>query len=59
MKLFREWFIQWNIEQKEAFLKQISEIDTTFAEKLNTELENGVTNGNSHHDNNGEAVLED
>lgn len=49
--------MQWNIEQKESFLSRISEIDSTFAEKLNAELENGVPHVN--HGVNGEVVLED
>lgn len=50
MKLFKEWFLQWSIEQKENFLKQITDIDATFADKLNGELgvqQNGVSN-NDH-----------
>lgn len=57
VKLFKEWFAQWNTEHKENFLKQISEIDASFGEKLNAELENGIV----HESNNvnGEALLED
>nr|CAH7737702.1 unnamed protein product [Callosobruchus chinensis] len=49
VKLFREWFPAWTAEQKENFLTQITNLDTTFGEKLNSELENGValTNGDS------------
>ncbi|KAH0817792.1 hypothetical protein GEV33_004996 [Tenebrio molitor] len=57
VKLFKEWFGQWSTEQKENFLKQISEIDTSFAEKLNGELRNGVSS--EAHETNGDAVLED
>ncbi|XP_018579294.1 uncharacterized protein C14orf119 [Anoplophora glabripennis] len=57
VKLFKEWFMQWTIEQKESFLTRISEIDASFAEKLNGELENGVSHVN--HEVNGEVVLED
>lgn len=54
MKLFKEWFVQWNTEQKENFLKEISDIDANFAEKLNAELENGVV----HESNDLNGVLE-
>ncbi|KAJ8964683.1 hypothetical protein NQ314_004715 [Rhamnusium bicolor] len=57
IKLFKEWFIGWSAEQKENFLTQITEIDSTFAEKLNAELQNGVPHEN--HEVNGEIVLED
>ncbi|KAJ8973546.1 hypothetical protein NQ317_018391 [Molorchus minor] len=46
IKLFKEWFSQWSTEQKENFLSRISELDSAFAEKLNSELQNGVPNGN-------------
>ncbi|XP_044264163.1 uncharacterized protein C14orf119 isoform X2 [Tribolium madens] len=52
VKLFREWFSQWSTDQKESFLKQIKEIDSSFADKLNAELQNGISE-------NGEGVLED
>lgn len=39
MKLFKEWFTQWNIEMKENFLTKISEIDPIFFAKLNAEIE--------------------
>ncbi|ENN70231.1 uncharacterized protein C14orf119 [Dendroctonus ponderosae] len=39
IKLFKEWFTQWNIEMKENFLKKISEIDPIFFAKLNAEIE--------------------
>ncbi|XP_025830278.1 uncharacterized protein C14orf119 [Agrilus planipennis] len=55
VKLFKEWFTQWNPEQQDRFLKKIMEIDETFAEKLKSELENGVIEEN--HDS--ENVLED
>jgi len=52
IKLFKEWFTQWNIEMKEAYLKKIGEIDPNFMEKLNAEIEekeasqvnNGINN---------------
>ncbi|XP_019869014.1 uncharacterized protein C14orf119 [Aethina tumida] len=59
IKLFKEWFTQWNMEQKDSFLKQISEIDSSFAAKLNEELENSVPNNVNYENLNGEAVLED
>lgn len=52
VKLFREWFSQWSTEQKESFVKQIKEIDSSFADKLNAELQNGISE-------NGDGVLED
>ncbi|EFA06361.1 hypothetical protein TcasGA2_TC009237 [Tribolium castaneum] len=55
VKLFREWFSQWSADQKESFLKQIKEIDSGFADKLNAELQNGI----SENHENGEGVLED
>lgn len=60
MKLFKEWFVQWNEEQREGFLKQLSEVDPVYAEKINAELQNGV-NGLVNNENhvNGEEVLED
>ena len=57
MKLFREWFTQWSSDQKESFLKQISEMDAVFAEKLNSELQNGIPSDN--HEANGNEILED
>lgn len=39
IKLFKEWFIQWNIESKENFLKKLGEIDPSFIEKFNKEIE--------------------
>lgn len=39
IKLFKEWFTQWNIESKENFLKKLGEIDASFIEKLNKEIE--------------------
>ncbi|CAG9766400.1 unnamed protein product [Ceutorhynchus assimilis] len=61
IKLFKEWFTQWNIELKEAFLKKIGEIDEKFVEKLNAEIEekaetlqnneDGVNNGENEADN--------
>lgn len=56
VKLFKEWFPQWSSENKENFLKQISEIDPSFAEKLSSELQNGIVN---HAETNGQALLED
>lgn len=47
------------MEQKDSFLKQISEIDSSFAAKLNEELENSVPNNVNYENLNGEAVLED
>ncbi|KAF7283084.1 uncharacterized protein C14orf119 [Rhynchophorus ferrugineus] len=43
IKLFKEWFIQWNIEQKEAFLKKLGDIDPHFMEKLNLEIDSTHT----------------
>ncbi|CAH0552130.1 unnamed protein product [Brassicogethes aeneus] len=57
IKLFKEWFLAWNQEQKENFFKQITEVDAAFAEKLNSELENDTVNNAASL--NGEAVLED
>lgn len=57
MKLFKEWYAQWNAENRENFLKQVTEIDPLFAEKLNAELQNGVVN--NHSETNGEQFLED
>lgn len=37
--MFKEWFTQWNIEMKESFLRKIEEIDPSFIEKLNAEIE--------------------
>lgn len=59
VKLFKEWFINWNAEQKEHFLNKITEIDPDFAEKLNTELESGVSNHEHCNEVNREEVLED
>ncbi|XP_030748169.1 uncharacterized protein C14orf119 [Sitophilus oryzae] len=39
IKLFKEWFTQWNIEQKDTFLKKLGDIDPNFMEKLNAEIE--------------------
>lgn len=39
VKLFKEWFIQWNIELKDSFLKKLEEIDPGFVEKLKKEIE--------------------
>ncbi|KAF2881695.1 hypothetical protein ILUMI_24477 [Ignelater luminosus] len=58
IKLFKEWFAHWNPEQKEGFLKKLTDIDPSFAEKLNAELQNGVTN-DENHNTNGEELLED
>lgn len=44
VKLFREWVPQWNADQRERLAKQISDIDPSFAEKLNSELRNGIAN---------------
>ncbi|XP_045471128.1 uncharacterized protein C14orf119 [Harmonia axyridis] len=57
VKLFKEWFIQWSVDQKDYFFKQITELDSTFAEKLNSELNNGavaMVNGNGDLD--GEVI---
>ncbi|KAL3287112.1 hypothetical protein HHI36_001593 [Cryptolaemus montrouzieri] len=59
VKLFKEWFSQWSIEQKEQFLKQITDLDSTFAEKLNCELQNGTANVSNSNGNANEEVLED
>ncbi|XP_074042146.1 uncharacterized protein C14orf119 [Leptinotarsa decemlineata] len=59
VKLFKEWFMQWSVEQKENFLTQISEIDSVFAEKLNDEIQNGGTHQSNHELVNGEEILED
>ncbi|KAG5879117.1 hypothetical protein JTB14_031664 [Gonioctena quinquepunctata] len=58
VKLFKEWFMQWSLEQKESFLTQISEIDSAFAEKLNVEIHNGDPHP-LNHEGNGEEILED
>ncbi|GLV36321.1 uncharacterized protein CBL_08815 [Carabus blaptoides fortunei] len=42
VKLFREWVSQWNAEQRERLMKRIAEVDPSFGEKLNSELQNGV-----------------
>ncbi|GJQ78395.1 hypothetical protein Trydic_g22220 [Trypoxylus dichotomus] len=44
VKLFREWFGQWNMEQRDIFLKRLMEIDDVFSEKLKHELQNGTDN---------------
>lgn len=44
VKLFKEWFPTWSIEQRERLAKQISDIDPNFGEKLNSELRNGFNN---------------
>ncbi|XP_022905644.1 uncharacterized protein C14orf119 [Onthophagus taurus] len=54
VKLFKEWFSQWNPEQRESFLKKILESDASFAEKLKGEMQNGID-----HDGNEEEILED
>ncbi|KAF5289859.1 hypothetical protein FQR65_LT01993 [Abscondita terminalis] len=62
IKLFKEWFVHWSPEQRENFLKKISDIDNTFADKLNAELQNGLENGEVDHETpstNGEEILED
>ncbi|XP_066157898.1 uncharacterized protein C14orf119 [Euwallacea fornicatus] len=60
IKLFREWYSQWNIEMKENFLKKLGEIDPDFMQNLNAEIEekdsqanNGINcvDDNSHNDN--------
>lgn len=57
VKLFKEWFTQWSVEQKEDFLKQITDLDSIFAEKLNSELDKGaMVNGNGDMD--GEVIEE-
>lgn len=58
MKLFREWFSQWSAENRENFLKQVSDIDPMFASKLKEELQNGIAN-NYATTNGVEDVLED
>lgn len=45
VKLFREWIPTWTADQRERLAKQISDIDPSFAEKLNMELRNGIGNG--------------
>lgn len=57
VKLFKEWFTQWNMENRESFRKQVIEIDPSFAAKLNGELQNGLVN--NHSETNGEELLED
>lgn len=63
VKLFKEWFVHWNPEQRDNFLKKISDIDDIFAAKLNMELQQGLENGEIMNDNhvatNGEDLLED
>ncbi|KAF5271757.1 hypothetical protein FQA39_LY08080 [Lamprigera yunnana] len=61
IKLFKEWFGHWSSEQKDNFLKKIADIDSIFADKLNAELQNGIENGETDHENhtNGEVLLED
>lgn len=44
MKLFREWFNLWNMEQRDVFLKRLMEIDDVFTDKLKHELQNGADN---------------
>lgn len=58
IKLFKEWFSQWSQEQRETFLKRIKDMDPTFAEKINAELQNGIGN-DENHNTNGEEILED
>lgn len=58
MKLFKEWFSQWSTENRENFLKQVTDIDPIFASKLKEELQNGVINSYAA-TNGGEEILED
>lgn len=56
--MFKEWFSQWSADNRENFLKQVTDIDPIFAGKLKEELQNGVVN--SYATTNGvEDVLED
>ncbi|KAL1501988.1 hypothetical protein ABEB36_007204 [Hypothenemus hampei] len=48
IKLFKEWYTQWNVDTKEAFLKRIGEIDANFIEKLNAEIEAKEALGDSN-----------
>lgn len=46
---------QWSPEQRERLVNRISDIDPTFGEKLNSELQNGVQNhlNNGHPESDG------
>ncbi|KAK9880589.1 hypothetical protein WA026_011829 [Henosepilachna vigintioctopunctata] len=59
VKLFKEWFSQWSIEQKEQFFKQITDLDPIFAEKLSIELQSATGNISNDSGNGNEEILED
>lgn len=42
--MFKEWFVQWSPENRDNFLRQVTDIDPAFASKLKEELQNGVVN---------------
>lgn len=59
MKLFKEWIGQWNSDNREAFLKQLTDIDANFVDKLTEELQkdpqvNGTYEATENHE-----ILED
>ncbi|XP_017768195.1 PREDICTED: uncharacterized protein C14orf119 isoform X2 [Nicrophorus vespilloides] len=56
MKLFREWIPQWSSEHRDNYMKQITEIDPDFGEKLKQEMQNGV---HSEMNGVGDELLED
>lgn len=57
--MFKEWILQWNLENRESFLKQLTDIDALFVEKLTEELKKETHVNGIHENNESEEILED